>query len=143
MARSFAILGIVSLMLAAVAPADAAVEYSVAYMGNFSPNAINNNGEVVGVSYDANTGYAAALLYSNGQLSNLGSLGGTYSSANGINDSSQIVGISESADDGALHAFLYENGRMSDLGTFGGVSSTVYGINNSADRGILRHSRRR
>ena len=130
MRKFLSIIGVFGLMLFVAASAQAAVEYSVAYMGNFTPLAINSLGEVVGVTSDANTGYSTALLYNNGKLTDLGSLGGTYNSANGINDSGQIVGQSESAD-GALHSFLYENGEMKDLGTFGGISSTVYGINNS------------
>ena len=39
---------ILSLMLIAAVPAKAAVEYTVTDLGEFSPKAINNQGEIVG-----------------------------------------------------------------------------------------------
>ena len=56
MRKFLSIVAILGFLLIAVAPTQAAVEYSVTYMGNFTPLAINSLGEVVGVSSDANTG---------------------------------------------------------------------------------------
>ena len=48
-------------------------------------------------------------------MSNLGTLGGTTSTANSINNSGQIVGLAATASHGS-HPFLYNNG-MTDLST--------------------------
>jgi len=79
------------------------------------PNAINQSGELAGISYNA-AGYQNAFLYSNGILENLGTLDGMNSSAAfGLNDYGDVVGESYQSDVGDL-AFLYtESGGMQDL----------------------------
>ena len=124
MSRLCKIAAIVSLLLVAATPAQAAVEYSVTYLGNFSPTGINNSGEVIG-NTQAESGASQAVLYSNGVLANLGPLG---DQAYGINNYGDIVGHMATADE--LHAFLYSDGTMNDLGTFGGISADANGINN-------------
>lgn len=65
-------------------------------------------------------------------MTDLGTLGGAYSSATSINDNGQIVGQSTTASDaGNPRAFLYSGGRMTDLGTLGGIYSSANAINNS------------
>ncbi len=71
-----------------------------------------------------NLGFLAAILVvltpgSNAvaaSITDLGTLGGSYSYAYGINDSGQVVGGAATAS-GAQHAFLYSGGSMTDLGT--------------------------
>ena len=64
-------------------------------------------------------------------MTDLGTLGGTYSVATGINNSGQIVGYADTAS-GQTHAFLYSGGTMTDLGTLpGGTYSFATGINNN------------
>lgn len=58
----------------------------------------------------------------------LGTLGGTTSSAAAINDDGQIVGASTLAT-GESHAFLWTGGVMTDLGTLGGATSNATDIN--------------
>ena len=60
----------------------------------------------------------------------LGTLGGSRSSAYGINNRGQVVGVAETAD-GDLHAFLWNSGTMADLGTLGGRTSYAYRIDES------------
>jgi probable HAF family extracellular repeat protein len=101
--------------------------------GNYSEAwAINAGGQVVGDSSTSN-GYRHAFLYSNGTMTDLGTLpGGTDCTAYGINAGGQVVGYSDFSGRGGMHAFLYRNGTMLDLGTLGsptGESSVAYGIN--------------
>ena len=68
-----------------------------------------------------------AQMYS---ITDLGTLGGSSSTAEGINNSGQVVGDALDAG-GNQHAFLYSGGVMTDLGTLGGSYSQAWGINNN------------
>lgn len=79
-----------------------------------------------------------AFVYSGGAFTDLGTLGGLYSSGRAINDSHWVVGqASTTIDYGSghtvPHAYLYRDGAMTDLGTFGGLfaASEALGINNA------------
>jgi probable HAF family extracellular repeat protein len=88
--------------------------------GNCSlPRAINNNGIVVG---DAGTCDSSgffqsthAFVYQNCRMTDLGTLGGSQSSAQAISRQGTIVGFSSRAD-GTQRGFSYFAGVMSDLG---------------------------
>jgi probable HAF family extracellular repeat protein len=75
---------------------------------------INNAGQIVGQSQTA-TGQFHPVLWENGTITDLGTLGGTVGVANSINVAGQIVGQNQTAA-GELHAFLWENGTMAELG---------------------------
>jgi probable HAF family extracellular repeat protein len=56
-------------------------------------------------------------------VTDLGTLGGTFSFAGGINNSGDIEGFSTLQGDSILRAFRWRSGVMTDLGTFGGPNS--------------------
>lgn len=120
---------------------------------------INSDGWVSGYSengvIDPLTGYPEtfAVLWRDGKIIQLGTLGGNASGAQGVNDKGQVVGVALNiipdpfsaisnsppifetygpfffpvATEG--HAFLWQNGVMKDLGTLGGPDSTAWFIN--------------
>jgi probable HAF family extracellular repeat protein len=69
-----------------------------------------------------------AFLWSNGKVTDLGTLQGGNSSASGINAAGHVVGYSDVGRQ-RLHAFLWKEGRMHDLGTLGGQGSEAMAIN--------------
>lgn len=103
-----------------------------------SARAVSDGGFVVGVSECADR-TDHAVLWHQGDVIDLGTLGGSASVASGVNRHGVVVGSSETAVGASdRHAFRWENGRMTDLGTLGGVASAAAGIN---DRGwVVGHS---
>ena len=80
------------------------------------PEAINDNGEIAGISSTAGNQTTHAFLYSGGKMTDLGVLiGGDYSQASGINDEGDVVGESDYDAAQDAHAFLYTGGQMVDL----------------------------
>jgi uncharacterized delta-60 repeat protein len=98
--------------------------------------AVNNNGDVVGTApfseFELDTAFLAP---SNGNIINLGSLGGSGDSfANAVNDSDTVVGQTTTpTSDG--DAFVWtQGGGMVDIGTLpGDDTSAANGINNSGE----------
>src|SRR5438046_5802474 len=79
--------------------------YSIAY-------SINGSGQVAGESSAPSSRMSnPAFLYSNGQLINIGTLGGEYGQARGINTSSQITGYSTIAT-GSNRPFPYTRAKL-------------------------------
>lgn len=69
-------------------------------------------------------------------VTDLGTLGGTFSVAEGISNSHWVSGISTLPGDTEEHAFLSRDGVMIDLGTFGGPNSgTFFSPNERGDLG--------
>src|SRR5436309_1733969 len=91
---------------------------------------INNRGQVVGGTVDANNSQYHAFLWDHGTMSDLGTLRGyNLSQAQAINDAGQVVGFSGDPSMGGLgHAFLWDNGTMRDLGSLGQFS-VAYDVN--------------
>ena len=122
-----------------------------------APNAINASGVVAGLSETGATDPTApfppvshAVVWKDGQIIDLGTLGGTFSYAADINDRGQVVGFALNghsdafippdnafaAECGAgpmgseMRAFIWQRGRgMRSLGTLGGPESCARYIN--------------
>jgi len=92
--------------------------------------ALNGLGQVVGWSYPA-SGFSRPFLWQNGQMTDLGTLGGdNFGTANDLNEASQVVGYASTPAFHSFHSFLWQNGQMTDLGTLGGNLSSAVAINN-------------
>src|SRR5262245_45037549 len=61
-------------------------------------------------------------------VTDLGTLGGSFTTATDLNQAGQVVGYAGTPDYFS-HAFLWENGTMIELGTLGGIYSSAAGIN--------------
>jgi probable HAF family extracellular repeat protein len=100
-------------------------------LGNIvSPSGINNTGQIVATVYDSTRSIPRAILWNNGVITDLGTLGGGGAVAHAINQAGHVVGSSTTSTF-ATHAFLWQNGVMTDLGTFGGAASAATDINNA------------
>lgn len=102
--------------------------------------AINTSGELVG-SVPLSSGGASAVLYNNGQLTNLGTLSDFRSSTFptsydplAINNAGEVVGVANNA--GAFLAFVSSGGQMTSLTQLASLSGSSFltdavAINNS------------
>lgn len=91
---------------------------------------INDLGQSVG--YTERNGISRAALWgSDGSVTDLGTLGGTSSSAMAINNTGGGIVGSANTSGGFQHATLWNNGVAQDLGTLGGLMSMASGINDA------------
>jgi len=107
---------------------------------------ISDNGLITGGSeigaLDPNVGTPEyhAVLWANGTMTDLGTLGGTSSNGNGVNNAGQVIGTAQNAipDPFSIaglgtqtRAFLWQNGKTHDLGTLGGPDGFPQYVNNN------------
>lgn len=91
---------------------------------------INAKGQTAGVLSDEEFEKMHSFFCtSNGKMSDIGTLGGDFSTTYGINDDGQIVGTSYTASQ-QLRGFVWQNGKTTSIGTLGGQLSIAEGINN-------------
>lgn len=94
-----------------------------AALGSPDGAALNDRGDVAGTSETA-SGEEHAFLWRDGEMTDLGTLGGANSRAVAMNNRGQVVGYSETAS-GEQHAFLWQDGRMVDIGALAGEGMSV------------------
>src|SRR5260370_26958868 len=80
---------------------------------------VNATGEVTGAAGKSNSNLSSVFLYSNGSMTNLGTLGGPSGIGNGINASGEIAGYSTNSA-GTYQAFLPSGGKLTGIGDLGG-----------------------
>lgn len=98
-------------------------DYSFAYH-------MNNAAQIVGQSWTGTTLHA--VRWDGTAITDLGTLGGTFSSADDIDETGQIVvGRAFTTDDEAQHAVYWNGTTAHDLGTLGGTNSFALILNDS------------
>lgn len=92
-------------------------------------NDLNDAGHVVGQAYIGEQEHA--FFWANGVLTDLGAMGGEYSSAEAVNNLDQVVGWSYTSPGGMIAFRWSPTTGMEQLGTVGGTWSTARAINDA------------
>jgi probable HAF family extracellular repeat protein len=102
---------------------------------------VNERGQIAGQSYvnstpNATTGVPTIdpfFIGEDGNMVDLGGLGGTVSWTSGLNNRGQVIGAMTVAGDGGWHPFLWSHGVLTDLGTLGVDCGFATAINDSGE----------
>jgi probable HAF family extracellular repeat protein len=102
---------------------------------------VNDRGQVAGFSYtdtmtNPDTGLPTLhpFIWENGEMKDLGTLGGTQVYAvNGLNNHGQVVGIMTLAGEKVSHGYFWNGKKLVDLGTFGGDTSQAEWLNDAGE----------
>jgi probable HAF family extracellular repeat protein len=101
---------------------------------------LNDRGQVAGISYTNTTPNGTTGLptqdpffWENGNMVDIGTLGGTSGTPYWMNSRGQVAGESNLAGDVHFHAFLWTRGALTDLGTLGGDNSSARWINDAGE----------
>ena len=116
------------------------------YDGGSNANAVNDLGVAVGASaYGVlspfnGQPYYHAVSWKNGEVKDLGDLGGGESWANSINNSGLVAGFADNTIPDPysyygtqFRAAIWQGGHIRDLGTLGGTDSEAWAVNDSGD----------
>ena len=122
----------IGLLLDSSASAQTTTTYAITDLGTLpgfdavEVSGINASGQVVGTAKNFTT--TRAFVYTSGRgLTDLGTLGGTWSYGDAINVSGQATGVFDSKTGG--HAYVYTPGTgMTDLGSLTGPSGSSRGF---------------
>jgi len=101
---------------------------------------INASGDIVGFGTPPGLFGAFglhAILWRDGAILDLGTLGGTISRAWGINADGVVVGGANTAGDFFVHAFVWRDGIMTDLGTLDGANASSVAFDIAPDGRIV------
>jgi probable HAF family extracellular repeat protein len=127
---------IFALGLIFISTAANAVTYNIAVLESLSGSgdsqalALNDNGMVVGQSYNTSTAQLESVIWNDGVIQSLGISG----IARGVNNSGVVVGETGSGSLGMPDGYAYSwssTGGVTNLGTLGGSYSGAYDINES------------
>jgi probable HAF family extracellular repeat protein len=96
---------------------------------------LNDAGQIVGAANVANPQEFHVVVWQNGAITDLGTMGGLSAVGQFINTSGDIAGrlYVQSGLGFRQHAFVYRDGIATDLGTFGGQNSHAAGLNEAGD----------
>ena len=102
---------------------------------------INEAGQVAGSSFTSATANSTTgiptqdpFYWENGNMLDMGTLGGTVGSPSAMNNRGQVVGQSNLAGDLTFHPFIWsKSGGMQDLGTLGGDTGETEWISDAGD----------